>query len=174
MDGQRIVLRLRRCALEAGANLIRARRKAFGQFDLQRNPRLLAGGHVGELASAYSLRQADRPGAFARRRLASVVDYDELLGNGFTGEKVVVLACKRSGLAGDVSQKWLIIAEQRFRRGRRRPVVALEGQVHTLVALVEIIRAETGPLEPLPIDLKILAAAVHAVAQHPVMPVIPT
>ena len=89
------------------------------------------------------------------------------------GQEVVVLAGEAGGLAADVGQQRQVVAEQGLRGGRGDPVGALVGQVHPLVPLLDVVRAEARPLQVLPVDLEVLAAPVDAVAQLPEVAVFP-
>src|SRR5210317_177864 len=53
------------------------------------------------------------------------------------------------------------------------PVRTLEGQVHPFVSLIDIIWAESRPLEVFPVYSEIPAALINTVAQPPVMSVGP-
>ena len=85
----------------------------------------------------------------------------------------MVLAREAFGLAGNVGQKWQVIPVERLRRGRRHPVLGFERQVHPLVPFADIIRAESGPLQVLPVHLERHAAAIDPVARDPEAPVLP-
>ena len=77
------------------------------------------------------------------------------------------LLVKADRLASQPGQQGHVVAQQRLSGWSGDPVATLESEVHPLVTLIQIIRAEPGTLQVFPIDRQVLASPVNAVAQFP-------
>src|SRR5579863_7985485 len=78
-----------------------------------------------------------------------------------------------AGFAGEVRKERTVIPEQGFRRGGGNPVGALITEIHPVVWLVQIVRTESGTLQVLPIDGKLLAFPLGPIPQFPILPETP-
>jgi hypothetical protein len=96
-----------------------------------------------------------------------------LLFDRLTCKEIVIVASEAVGPAGDVRQQRAVVAQQSQARGHRLPVGQLEGQIHALEALADVVGAESRPLQVLPVDLEFLPAFVDAVAEPPEVAVFP-
>ena len=117
--------------------------------------------------------QLERPLTIARQGLAGIIDHDELFFDRLARQEIMVLAREGFRLAADIRQKRPVIADQCLPRDRCRPVRAIEGQVYPFVSLLDIVRAESRPLQVVPVHPEPFAALVNAVAQNPVVPMRP-
>ena len=102
----------------------------------------------GPVPFSGGLRQGERPSAVGGDGCPRVVDHDELFLDGFAGAEIVVLAREGSRLASDMCQQRPIVPHQSPRGRRGGPIRAFVGQVHPLVAVLEVVRTEAGSLQP--------------------------
>ena len=158
---------------EVRGDLVFARRRDGGKFDLQREARLIAGGDDEMFGCANRRREVGGPGGVARNGLAGIINDNELLFDGFAGVEGVVLDGEVFQFAGDPGQQRHVVAEQGHGGGRGNPVGALVSQIEAGVGVVDKIGTETGLLEVIPIHGQILAAVLEAVAQFPKTVVLP-
>src|SRR5262249_59227230 len=91
---------------------------------------LLAGLDRHGLVTEIFIRDIERPVAHEVVFVAAVVDDDQLLLDRLARKKDVVLAREACGLAPNVSQYFLIVADERFRGRRSDPVVVLAIDTH--------------------------------------------
>src|SRR5262249_15607282 len=117
--------------------------------------------------------QGEPPFTFALDAFPGIIDDDELLFHGLARQIIVVLARETIRAAGDVSEQRTVVSQERLRRLSRDPIRALEGQVHAFVALLEVIRAESGSLQVLPVNHQFAAPLIYAIPQFPEMLMLP-
>src|SRR5437773_2632867 len=119
-----------------------AGRQTRWQVDSDREPNLLSRREGDLLGAANNLGQAERPFGATRHRFAAVIDDHDLFLEAFARVEIMVFAGESGWLAGNVGQQWPVIAHERLCGGRGKPVRALEGEVHSLVTLVEEVGTE--------------------------------
>jgi len=149
------------------------RRKISRQHAFQRNAIVFARLKVVRGAANALQRFAPHPAIFVRNCLSRVIDDNQLLLHRLTGIEIVILARERSRLAGEIGQELLVVPQDGLPIGGRDPIGVLVRHVHALVLPVDVIRAEPGALEIVPVHLEFLAALVHSFAQGPEEVVLP-
>src|SRR5262249_2399615 len=88
-------------------------------------------------------------------------------------KKDVVLAREACGLAPNVSQYFLIVADERFRGRRSDPVVVLAIDTHPPLTRLHVVGTEPGLLQAVPVHLQFLAPTIDAGPGLPVRGVLP-